>query len=102
MPTKIRHDSILLWIQTGCETQPVSYSMGTKAVSSRVQSLKREIEHSPSSSAEFGKSGAMPPLPIWFADGQVNFTLLHEIKETLGRTKSRWEDNIKMDFQEIG
>jgi len=26
----------------------------------------------------------------------------HEGKRTLGRRKSRWEDNIKMDLQEVG
>jgi hypothetical protein len=26
----------------------------------------------------------------------------HEGKRPMGRTRRRWEDNIKMDFQEVG
>jgi len=47
-------------------------------------------------------SGAIPPLPIWFEEGQLKFNILRELKTSLGRFKSKWEDNIKMDIKEIG
>ena len=31
-----------------------------------------------------------------------NFGGKPEVKRGLGRTKLRWEDNVKMDFQEVG
>jgi hypothetical protein len=33
-------------------------------------------------------SGAIPPLPKWFAEGQLQLTVSREIKTSLGRFKS--------------
>jgi hypothetical protein len=51
----------------------------------------------------------MPLLPLWafVACSKENFTLLlllllPEGKRPLGRPRHRWEDNIKMDLQEVG
>ena len=34
--------------------------------------------------------------------GKVNFILEQEGKRPLGRPRRRWEDNIKMDLEEVG
>jgi hypothetical protein len=34
-------------------------------------------------------SGAIPPLPIWFEEGQLKFNILRELKTSLGRFKSK-------------
>jgi hypothetical protein len=50
-------------IQTGFETNPVSYPVGTGALSQGVKRQGREADHSLPSSAEIKNGGAMPPLP---------------------------------------
>ena len=41
---------------------------------------------------------------MWGEMGGVDRVLLgkHERKRPLGRPRRRWEDNIKMDLQEVG
>jgi hypothetical protein len=48
-------------VQTGSEAHPAPYTMGTGDFTPRV---KREADHSPSSSAEVKNGGAIPPLPL--------------------------------------
>jgi hypothetical protein len=39
---------------------------------------------------------------IWPVLKYLNFMFDSHISEPLGRPRRRWEDNIKMDFQEVG
>ena len=43
-----------------------------------------------------GKKGAQ------YEQGTINFSMEKEKKRPLGRPKRRWDDNIKMDLQEVG
>jgi hypothetical protein len=50
-------------IQTSCGSHPVSYTVGTKALSFGVKQLGHEADHSTPSSAEAKNSWAIPSLP---------------------------------------
>jgi hypothetical protein len=50
-------------VQTGSDTYPISYSMGTGALSFAVKRQRHDADHSPPSSAEVKNGGAIIPLP---------------------------------------
>jgi hypothetical protein len=51
---------------------PASYPMGTEGSSLGLKGPGREADHSPPSSAEVKKSGALPPLPIYLHGIVIN------------------------------
>jgi hypothetical protein len=71
-------------VQTGSGVDPAPYPMGTVGFPPRIRRPGREADHSPPSSADVEKSGAIPPLPRhvfrqWFVvkhKGQL-YLLLH-------------------------
>ena len=60
IPVGARGLSLLQNVQTGSEAHPVSSSMGATVLSPRIKRPKRAVNHSPPSSAEVRKSGAIP------------------------------------------
>jgi hypothetical protein len=57
----------------GPTQSPIRWVLG--AISPRVKRLRREADHSPPSSAEVKKGGAIPPLPhmsSWHSDSLIN------------------------------
>jgi hypothetical protein len=55
--------SILHSAHTGSGSHPASYPMGTGALFLGIKRPGTEADHSPPSSAEVKKAGAIPPLP---------------------------------------
>jgi hypothetical protein len=69
-----RDFSLLHSVQTGSRAHPVSYPVGTGALSSEVNRPGRETHHSPPSGAEVKNGGAIPPLPIRLHGVVLNYT----------------------------
>jgi hypothetical protein len=83
IPAKIRDDSVILSVQTSREVHPAPFLIGSRSLiyidaggcGSALICLVTGLRI----------SGAILPLPIWFAEGQIKFNVLREIKGTMSR-----------------
>jgi hypothetical protein len=65
-PARARNCSLFHSVQTGSETHPASYTMGTERFTLGVKRPGRGTDHSLPSNAEFNNGGAIPPIPDMF------------------------------------
>jgi hypothetical protein len=87
-------------VQTGSETHPICYSMGTGALSLAVKRQRREADHSPPPSAEVKNGGAILPLPhsfswrsAWLIKRRDNFTFTFSLLKHRAYS-TFWHDRV--------